>query len=96
MAPDDTKIRFTVHPDDADLLQEMIDEYGDGEPDRFLREAVRILATAKRTERLDTVRQKIAADLGGRTFSTNEVIEMCKGRSLPGQPRTRPRRDQES
>lgn len=94
MASEATVIQFTVHPDDAGLLQEMIQTYGNGDPDRFLREAVRILAAARRADRLDATRQQIATELG-RTFSTQEIVEMSKSRALPGEPRIRPRRNQE-
>lgn len=56
-------IGFAVQPEDKQLLDHLVQVYGNGNRSAFLREAIRVMAARERAERLDRLRESGQSDM---------------------------------
>jgi Arc/MetJ-type ribon-helix-helix transcriptional regulator len=75
-------VGFAVADEDMPLLDELVNEFGDGNRSEFLREAMRVMRHQMRAERLRALHTETKEALGGRLLTRAEVDELI-GRTSP-------------
>lgn len=69
-------ISFTVDDKDLALLDDLAATYGHGDRSEFLRIAMREMRIKRRIERFAALRQEALEERGGKTYSTEETLEL--------------------
>ena len=59
-------------------LDEVVEHFGGGNRSEFLRLAVREYQARLRLERLHAIREQVRDELGGRRYTSDEVLELIR------------------
>jgi metal-responsive CopG/Arc/MetJ family transcriptional regulator len=71
-------VGIAVSDDLRPALDEVVEHFGGGNRSEFLRIAVRDYQGRLRLERLHAIREQAREELGGRRFTSDEVLELIR------------------
>ena len=78
-------VGFAIADEDRELLERLVDKYGNGNRSEFLRVAMKHMAKIEFAERFNDIRAELAAERGDVYFSREEiekVVREVKGKSV--------------
>lgn len=73
-----TPVGFSVADDDLPLLDELVERFGGGDPNVFLRAAMRRMHHDMFADRMRQLQQDIRSDLRGRVIDRDEVARAVR------------------
>lgn len=71
-------VGFAISDSDRSRLEALVDHYGQGNRSEFLRVAMKRLEHDMLANRLIELQKSVRAELGGRVFSEDEVLELVR------------------
>ena len=69
-------VGFAIADSDRELLDRLVDHFGDGNRSEFLRVAMRRLEHERLAERFSETKQLIKKELGGKVLTDAEIDEL--------------------
>ena len=69
-------VGFAIADSDRELLDKLVEHFGDGNRSEFLRVAMKRLEHDRLAARYNETKQRILGELGGKTLSESEVDEL--------------------
>lgn len=75
-------VGFAIDPEFKPGLDEVVAHYAHGNRSEFLRIAVRDYQARLRLERMHAIRADVRSQLGGRSLTPDEVMDLIKDRAI--------------
>lgn len=79
-------VEIEIAAEDLPLFNQLVLEYGQGDPSKFLAFAIRKIAKDRIRERLATLQAEVREDMGGKVYSTKQtqvLINKYRRRQFP-------------
>ena len=71
-------VGFAIADEDRELLDRLVAKYGEGNRSEFLRKAMQMMAKMEFAERFNGILDDIQQELGGKQYSSDEVIALIE------------------
>lgn len=72
-------IEIEIQPEDLQLFDRLVAEYGEGDPSKFLSFAIRKIARESLRSKLVDLQQQAREDMGGKVFTSEQTLKIIRG-----------------
>ena len=72
-------IEIEIAIEDLGLFNQLVSQYGQGDPSKFLTFAIRKIAKDRIREKLTSLQALAREDMGGKVYTTEETQKLIKG-----------------
>ena len=71
-------IEIEIAAEDVQLFDRLVAEYGEGDPSKFLRYAIRKINADRIRTRMQVLQAEAREDMGGKVFTSEETLRAIK------------------
>ena len=72
-------IEIDIAIEDLGLFNQLVAQYGEGDPSKFLTFAIRKIARDRLRDKMSDLQREARKDIGGRVYTTEETQRLIKG-----------------
>lgn len=71
-------IEIEIKAEDVPLFDSLVARYGEGDPSKFLKYAIRKVDADRIRTKLQVLQEEAREDMGGKIFTSDETLQMIK------------------
>jgi hypothetical protein len=72
-------LQIEIAIEDLGLFNQLVAQYGQGDPSKFLTFAIKFIARDRMRQKLQMLQQEARDDMGGKVYTTDETQRLIKG-----------------